>query len=116
MGSGPHNGAFSLVHHELLDDAKFEAVYEDDAAFACWVRLLIAADKTYPAPAPIPFGTKPRALKALVDANLITRMPHGHYIVVGMKAERERRAALNERYRKAANARWHPDDSDAPAS
>ncbi len=104
MGSGPHNGEFSIVRHEILDDSKFEAVYDNDNLLATWLRLLIEADKTWPAPAAIPFGTGEDALHLLVEAGLIQVLPHHQFIFVGMAKERERRKA---RFKAAADARWN---------
>lgn len=108
--SGARNGEFSIVRHCLLEDEKFAQVYSDDALFAGWVRLLMAADKTWPAPAPVPFGTRPSVLRKLVEAGLIDSLPHHQYLVHGMAHERELRreqvAERSEHARKAANARW----------
>lgn len=103
MASGPNNGAFSVVRHEILDDTKFEKVYEDDAALSWWLRLLIVADKTWPAPASMPRGVPKRVLGVLVAENIISLLAHDQFIFVGMEAERARRAA---RFKAAADARW----------
>lgn len=115
MAENPHNGEFSIIRHGLLDDDKFSEVYPDDALFAAWTRLLIAADKAYPAPAAIPYGTKPRSFERLVEVGLIVKTPNNHYLVKGMPAER---ALRSERFRKSALALWEKKrrDSDADAT
>lgn len=108
MGEGPHNGKFSIVRHEVLDDAKFENVYDNDNLLATWLRLLIAYDKTWPSPAPIPWNTDKDALSVLVSSGLVDLLPHGQFVMHGGSGERDKRKASNQRYRDAANARWHP--------
>lgn len=110
MGDGPHNGEFSIIRHGILDDPKFAEVYPDDVRFATWTRLLIEADKTYPSPAAIPYGTKKAPLDHLVKVGLIDRLPHNQFLVHGMAAERSKRAA---RFKAAADARWKKDHPDA---
>jgi hypothetical protein len=46
------------VYSRIIDDPKFETVYDDDARLACWLRLLILADATWPTPAD-PRGCSP---------------------------------------------------------
>lgn len=99
----PHNGDFSLIFHAILEDEKFAEVYEDDALFACWVRLLMAADKAYPSPAPVPFGTDSVVFGRLCEIGLLVSLAHHHYIVKGMAAERERR---KKRRSDAAREGW----------
>ena len=48
------SGRYARVYHDLMDDPKFEAVYQDDHRFALWVRLLMAADASHPSPPTIP--------------------------------------------------------------
>ncbi len=114
MGEGPHNGKFSIVHHGVLDDEKFEKVYDDDHLFAGWLRLLIAADKTWPAPAPIPRDTHDDVLDKLAEVGLIDLLPHGQFLMHGAEAERKRRRdavqGRSEHAKRAAWARWHPDE------
>lgn len=96
--------AYSRVHHSIIDDKRFEHVYPDDAALAAWLRLLIVADGTYPAPAPLPIGLKRRALAVLLDAGLIERVGPMHYRVHGLASERQMRSQSG---RNAAAVRWH---------
>lgn len=104
MGEGPHNGEFSIVRHALLDDEEhFTTIYRDKAAFGTWVSLLIAADKTYPAPAPLPRDCDDAEIAKLVKANLVDLLPHDHFWLHGMEKERAKRA---ERFSAAARARW----------
>lgn len=103
MADGPHNGAFSIVHHMILDDTKFEAIYGDDTLLATWLRLLIEADKAWPSPAALPYGTNPDALATLVAKEIVDELPHHQYFIHGMAAERARRT---ERFRLAAEEGW----------
>lgn len=100
---------FVRVYYSVMgDDPKFAQVYDDDARFACWVRLLLVADACYPAPAPIPAGIKKAALAFLVKVELVDLLPGSRYRIHGLQAERERRS---ERAAASARKRW----SDANA-
>jgi hypothetical protein len=95
------------VYYSITDDAKFAAVYDDDAALALWLRLLIVADACYPAAAPLPRCNE-AALAMLVDAGLVDLVGTTRYHIHGLVKERERRSS---NARASANARW----SDATA-
>lgn len=98
------------VYYRIIDDPKFSSVYDNDAALAVWLRLLLAADAMYPAPATIPRGVKASALDRLVKAELIDLLPGDRYRLHGLKSERDRRT---EQARRAARKRWDEHDPDA---
>lgn len=104
------------VYYRIIDDPKFASVYDNDAALSTWLRLLLAADAMYPAPATIPRSVKPAPLKILSDAELIDLLPGDRFRVHGLAGERERR---REQAANAANQRWNKSGSkgkpDAPA-
>ena len=95
------------VYYSITDDPKFADVYDDDAALALWLRLLIVADAIHPAAAPLPV-VNPDALAMLVAANLVDLVGTTRYRIHGLVKERERRSS---NARASANARW----SDATA-
>ena len=101
------------VYYRIIDDPKFESVYDDDAALATWLRLLLAADAMYPAPATIPRSVKALVLKKLAKAELIDLLPGDRYRVHGLGSERERRT---EQAKRAAKKRWASTDEPADAS
>lgn len=113
MADGPHNGEFSIIHHGIFDDPKFEEIIPDPVAGWTWVLLLIEAEKAYPSPAAVPFGTDQGALEKLVKAGIVDLLPHHHYVIHGMAAERDRRKA---RFRAAANAMHQRRKSNADAT
>ena len=82
---------YSRVYWSVIDDPKFEGVYDDDAAFALWMRLLMNADALWPAPAALPRSTKAKPLGKLVDAGIIDLLPRDRYRIHGLDAERGRR-------------------------
>jgi hypothetical protein len=82
---------YSRVYWTVIDDPKFDGIYEDDAAFALWMRLLINADALWPAPAPLHRIVKPKALAKLVDAGIVDLLPRDRYRIHGLDAERGRR-------------------------
>jgi hypothetical protein len=95
--------AYSRVHHSIIDDPRFEHVYPNDAALAAWLRLLLVADATFPAPAPWPLGLRPKTLEILLESGLIERVGATHYRVHGLASEREKRS---QSARNAAAVRW----------
>ena len=97
------------VYYRIIDDPKFLDVYDNDAALAAWLRLLLAADAMYPAPATIPRGVKAAALDRLVKAELVDLLPGDRYRLHGLRSEREQRT---DQARKAARKRW---DENPPA-
>lgn len=98
------------VYYRVIDDPKFADVFDDDARLACWLRLLLIADGTYPAPAPIPHGVKRAAFAHLVKVGVIDLEPGNRYRIHGMDAER---GARSRRAADAARERWGKRDGDA---
>ena len=84
---------YSRVYWIVRRDPRLATIYGNDANFAAWTRLLIAADMAWPAPADIPASTKRAALKALEDAGVIEIIPGGLFRFHGLDAERGRRRA-----------------------
>ncbi len=99
---------YSRVYHDAQDDERFILVWASDACLALWLRLLVLADGTWPAPAPIPRSAKARALSTLVDAGLVELVSGDLYRIHGLTAERSRRS---NRASHAAAVRWHSDSS-----
>jgi hypothetical protein len=93
---------YSRVYWQIVDDPKFVTVYDDDHAFALWLRLLLAADQAHPASASIPVGSRKAAIATLVEARLIT-VTGSRFRVVGLDAERGKRS---DTARNASASRW----------
>ena len=100
------------VYYRIIDDPKFAGVYDNDAALAAWLRLLLAADAMYPAPATLPHGIRRAALAKLTDAGLIDLLPGSRFRLHGLHNERERRT---DQARRAARKRWDEDDPGRPS-
>lgn len=84
---------------------EYPAIYADDAAFACWMRLLTLAEKVWPTLPELPRHVKAAPLRKLTDAGLIAVDGIG-YRVRGLDAERGRRSGAG---RAGADARWGSD-------
>jgi len=100
------------VYYRVIDDPKFRDVFDDDTRLACWLRLLLIADGTYPAPAPIPHGVKRAALGHLVDVGLVDLEPGSRFRIHGMDTERGGRS---RKAAEAARKRWSDASPDAVA-
>jgi hypothetical protein len=83
---------YSRVYWEIADDPKFATVFDSDANLAAWLRLLLIADQAYPSSGAIPANCRKTALRALEEADLITRSG-SRFRIKGLEAERERRKA-----------------------
>lgn len=99
---------YSRVYWSIRTDPKFVDVYGDDRHLATWLRLLIAAEATWPAPADVPASARKASLAALSEAQLIDLLPGGMFQMHGLDAERKRRAdaartGANIRYDRTAN-------------
>jgi hypothetical protein len=100
------------VYYRIADDERFGRVYNNDAALATWLRLLILADGMWPAAAPIPRGVKAVAFNLLVDVGLIDLANNGHaYRIHGMDAERGKRS---EHASRASRGRWESNPPSNP--
>ena len=84
---------------------EYPAIYANDAAFACWMRLLTLAEKVWPTLPELPRHVKAAPLRKLTDAGLIAVDGIG-YRVRGLDAERGRRSGAG---RAGADARWGSD-------
>lgn len=85
---------YSRLYWSVMDDPKFRSVYRDDAAFALWMRLLMAADAMWPAPAPLPKSARSKPLALLVESGIVDMVDDDRYRIHGLDAERNRRKAL----------------------
>lgn len=100
---------YSRVYWSVRTDPKFDGIYADDRHLAAWLRLLIAADATWPAPADVPASARRSSVNALVEAKLIDLLPSGMFKVRGLDAERGRRRdaardSADIRYGRTPNA------------
>jgi hypothetical protein len=93
MGKGTDESRYVRVYYSILEDPKFTGVFCDDAALGLWLRLLLNADASWPAPAMLPRRCSEESLKALTDAGIIDLLPNDLYRVHGLDAERGRRSA-----------------------
>src|SRR5690348_15515478 len=50
--------AYSRVYWSIVDDPKFESVYDSDSNLAAWLRLLLIADQAHPASAHLPSNVR----------------------------------------------------------
>lgn len=82
---------FVRVYLSTIDDPKFVKVFDDDRAFAAWVRLLMIAEPAWPARPPLPAGLGTYARRVLERAGLLI-VDRGRYTLSGLKKEREGRA------------------------
>ena len=103
--------AYVRIYWSIIDDPKFVDVYDNDAALATWLRLLISADASWPASASIPAAARRVPLALLVGAGLVDLMQGGRYRIHGLDSERNARSASG---RNAAAMRWHR-EGNAPA-
>jgi hypothetical protein len=98
---------YSRVYWGIVDDPKFDTIYDDDRHLAAWLRMLVIADQSYPTSAQVPANIRRASVKALVDARLIS-VTGKRYRICGLDAERERRS---ESARNAAALRWQSERS-----
>lgn len=92
-----------FYYGEFIRD--YPNVYADDAAFAAWMRLLVVAEQMWPMPSELPRSVRPRPLRALVEAGLVTTTD-GFFAIKGHDAERSRRSSSG---RVGAGVRWQSD-------
>lgn len=91
------------VYYSIKADPKFVGIYRDDRALGCWLRLLLTADASHPAPAEFPMGTDMETVDRLVSAGLVDLIGDGCYTIHGLNSERSKRSTDA---RSAAQARW----------
>lgn len=77
-------------------------IYDDDAAFALWMRLLVTAEQMWPMPAELPRSVRPKALALLTSCGLV-KVDGTRFAIKGLDAERTRRS---DSARNAAAVRW----------
>jgi hypothetical protein len=82
---------YSRVYWGIVDDDKFQTVYDDDRHLATWLRLLLVADQSWPASAHLPAGCRRSSVAELERVQLID-LAGNRYRVRGLDAERGRRA------------------------
>ena len=107
-----NDGPYVRVYYSIRSDPRFDTIYGDDAALAAWLRLLMAADAIWPAPADIPKWVRREPFRKLVAAGLL-EVSGVHYRIHGMDAERASRSA---RASNAAGVRWGNAGSNAPSN
>lgn len=69
-------------------------VYANDAAFSSWMRLLVIAERAWPAPAELPRSISQEAIDALEYFGLIVLGKRDTFSVKGHNEERTRRRAI----------------------
>jgi hypothetical protein len=104
---------YSRVYWDAPDDPKFLEVWSDDTALATWLRLLIAADMSWPHPVYLPAWAGKDAVDALSRAGLIDLHPGGRYTIHGLQSEREKRSEVG-RQAGLASGRARREGSDPP--
>jgi len=95
---------YSRIYWTVRSDDRLATIYPDDRHLATWVRLLIAADMSWPAPADLPGSVRRASLAALEAAGVIELLPGGLFRFHGLDTERGRRA---EAARLSAGHRTH---------
>ena len=80
----------------------YPEVYANDAAFAAWWRMLVAAERAWPAHAEVPRSVSRKVLSVLCEAGLV-ELEGDRFRLRGWEDERRRRA---ESGRKGASERW----------
>lgn len=99
---------------------EYPEVYRDDAAFAAWMRLLVASEQAWPIPPEMPRSAKPAAVRTLTSAGLVASGPDHTFAIRGHDKERSRRhgiavAAANARANGVANAEQTLDQTGVPS-
>ena len=82
---------YSRVYWTIRADDRLDGIYCNNDHLSTWLRLLLAADMAWPAPADIPTSAKARSLAALEAAGVIQIMPGGLFTFHGLDSERGRR-------------------------
>jgi hypothetical protein len=96
---------YSRLYHDILEDPRFEGVYGHPPVFGVYAMLLMQADRTWPAPAPLPRWADQSSVDTLQGCGLIEVMSGDLYRINGLNDERRLRS---EHSRIAAGARWNP--------
>lgn len=104
---------YSRHYWKLVDDQKFEEIFDDDHHYATWGRLLMIADQAWPASAHLPASARKSSVAKLAEVKLIEILPGGRFRMVGTQAEREKRS---QQAKDAAAARWGIADGNAASN
>ena len=107
----PAEGDYSRLYHAVVDDTRFDGIYDDDAHWACYTRLLMLAEAAWPASAPIPRAARQESVDALAKAGIIELQAGDRFRIHGLDPERAKRS---EHGRQAAEARWNRSQPPAP--
>ncbi len=105
---------YSRVYWSIRSDERLATVYGNNDHLATWLRLLLAADMAWPAPADVPGSAGRRSLVALEAAGIIELLPGGLFRFHGLDGERGRRqesARLSAAYRTGTERRPNGDRS-----
>jgi hypothetical protein len=100
---------FVRVYHDDLQ-RDYPGIWDDDRLLANWLRLLVVADKLWPAPGEVPRSIRRRILEALVETKIVSLLPLDRFKIRGLDTERQ---ARSDRARAAAEGRWGQRDDDA---
>ena len=101
-------GPYSRQYWRFIDE--YPLIYEHDAAYALWSRLLITGDMAWPASGSLPLSTRPKALAMLTDAGLVQVLPAGRFRIPSMDKERQARSDAGK---YAISHRWPTDSNTA---
>jgi hypothetical protein len=107
MASDP----YVRVFRRIIDDPRFDGVYDHDRTLATWLRLRIEADANWPASTALPYGANKAAIKRLDTRGLITLLANGRFRMPDIDEDRTERSDTG---RTAANARWASADAPDP--
>ena len=83
---------YSRVYWTVRADDRLATIYGNNDHLATWLRLLLAADMAWPAPADVPGSARRQSLAALEGAGIIELLPGGLFRFHGLDTERGRRA------------------------
>lgn len=86
------DGKYSRLYWSVKDDAKFDGIRSDPAAFGTWTLLLMDADAAWPSSPSLPRWVRRRELGVLVTATIVDLLPDDRYRIHGLDDERTRRA------------------------
>jgi hypothetical protein len=82
---------YSRVYWTIRADDRLAGIYPDNHHLATWLRLLIAADMAWPAPADVPSTARKASVEYLAEAGVIELLAGGLFRFHGLDAERGRR-------------------------
>lgn len=80
---------YAQVDHAIQTNPKMAWVMEDDQRLGRWLRLLLAADAAYPAPADRPRWADDEFWEHMVQDRLVVALPRDQYYMNGMDERRE---------------------------